>query len=80
MTPAPPATSTAIGPPVRAHARIDDGQHDAGRHVLDAPREGERAGPDVVGRDLVGEVDDGDVRARSRMTALTTPTNSSVVP
>jgi hypothetical protein len=48
-------------PPVRAHAGVDHGQDHTGRDVLDAAGEGQRAGPDVVRRDLVGQVDDGGV-------------------
>ena len=44
------------------HAGVDDGEHDARRHVPDAAGEGERAGAHVVRRDVVGEVDDPCVR------------------
>ena len=62
ITPAPSATSIATARASGADARIDDRQHDAARHVRDAPRQRERTGADVERRDLVGEVDDGDVR------------------
>ena len=43
---------------VGADSRVDDREHDAVRQVLHGPHEGERPGPDVEGRDLVGDVDD----------------------
>ncbi len=49
---------TAVG----ADARIDDREHDARRHVPDASGERECSGANVVRRDLMGEVDDADVR------------------
>jgi hypothetical protein len=45
----------------RADAGIDDREHHPGAEVLRRPAQGEAAGSHVVGRDLVGEVDDGDV-------------------
>ena len=46
------------GPARRSDPGIDHGQHDAGRQVLRAASEGQPAGPDVMGRDLVADVDD----------------------
>ena len=45
------------GAPLGADARVDHGEHDAARQVLDGAHQRQRAGPHVVGRDLVGEVD-----------------------
>ncbi len=61
-TPAPSATSIATGASVGADAGIDDREHDARWHVPDAPGERERSTADVERRDLVGEIDDADVR------------------
>jgi hypothetical protein len=45
--------------PVGPHAGIDDGEHDRRlREVLDRADERERAGADVVGWQLVREIDD----------------------
>ena len=52
------------GPAGGAHAGVDDRQHDPWGEVLDGADQGEAAGPHVVGRQLVAEVDHGDVRAR----------------
>ena len=67
-------------PPGGAHAGVDDGEDHAGRQPRRGPPEGERPGPHVVGRDLVGDVDDGTPGARVAMTRWTTPTNSSSSP
>jgi hypothetical protein len=48
-------------PAVRPHPWIDDGEHDAGRKVLDGPHEGQAASSNVVGGDFVTDVDDGDM-------------------
>ena len=41
----------------RADSRVDDGEHDTLRDVRDAAGEGERAGPHVERRNLVGEIE-----------------------
>ena len=58
-------TSTAIARRSVPTPGVDDGEHDAGREVLDGPGEGQPAGPHVVGRDVVGDVDDRRRRARA---------------
>ena len=50
------------GAPLGADAGVDDRQHHARAQVLRGAAQREAAGPHVVGGDLVGEVDDGDVR------------------
>ena len=49
--------------PSGADTGIDHGEDHARNQVLDAAGERQGAGPDVVGRDLVGDVDDGGVRS-----------------
>ena len=61
-TPAPPATSIATARRSVPTPGIDDREHDARRHVPDAAGERERSGANVERRDLVGEIDDADVR------------------
>ena len=49
-------------PPVAAHARVDDGEMDADRHVRQRVGEDERTLQHRLGRDPVGDVDDLRVR------------------
>ena len=58
----PVADLDGDGPPVGAHAGVDHCQHDAGAEVLDAAGQRQGAGLDVVGLDVVGDVDDRDLR------------------
>ena len=61
---------TALGP----DARIDDDQENrAGRKVLIGRRQLQRRGPNVVRRQFVGDVDQGDVAARLSTTPFMTP-------
>jgi hypothetical protein len=46
------------GPAGCSDTGVDHGEDDAGRQILSGPGESEAAGPDVVGRNLVGDVDD----------------------
>jgi hypothetical protein len=48
--------------PIGADPRVDDRQHHAVGEVLDRAHERERAGPHVERRDVVGHVDDAQVR------------------
>ena len=80
-TEAPSPTSTATARRVGADAGVDHGEHDAGARYWALRARRQATGPHVVGRDLVGEVDHDDRRARSGgSTDFTTPTNSSAEP
>ncbi len=57
-----PSVSSTTPAPWAADPRVDDGQDDPRAEVGHRPDQGRRAGPDVVRRDLVGEVDDRDAR------------------
>lgn len=52
------------GPPSGAGPRVDGGQYDPRGDVADRPDQRERTGPNVVGLDAVGEIDDADVRCQ----------------
>ena len=55
----------------RPDAGVDDGEHDGGLgEVLDRPHQRERTGAHVVGRKLVGEVDDRQVGGDAEHDAL----------
>ena len=60
-TPSPPATSTAMARRSVPTPGSTTATHDAARQVLDGPHQRQGAGPHVVGSDLVGEVEHGDV-------------------
>ena len=67
-------------PTVRPDAGVDDGQHDAARDVLDGTGKRQRPRPDVVAGTSWVRSMTVTWRARSRITPLTTPTNSSAEP
>ena len=55
------AKSAALG----ANAGIDDGEEHTRGQELRSPGQGQRTGPDVVGGNVVGDIDDLGVRARA---------------